>query len=227
MTTPALVWSGTYQGTPTPSGGYSFRRSFWQGKNRYDWHDSEIASRCIARYISWDTAKKDGEDNDWTAYTVGELMPDYRLNIRHVFQSRLQFPDLTSAIESAALTWNRDGKLKAVVIEDKSSGTSALQTLRRSADAWLQALLIGFMPTTDKVTRFGQAAVWCNNGCVQMPYLERDLIWLAEFEEQLFTVPQSKFDDMADSFTQLILYIENILEHGYHARKQAVKDEIE
>lgn len=220
-----MVWEGTYQGNPSPPGGYIFKKEWWHEKNRYDWSDHRPINLCIARYISFDTAQKDDESNDLTGYTVAELMPDYRLNIRYVDDARLEFPDLISHITHVAKAYNRDGKLRAVVIEDKSSGTSALQTLRKSAEDWLAALIVAFNPTTDKTTRFKQAAAWCKLGCVLLPFAHEDVLWLYDFEQQLFGVPQTKFDDMTDSFAQLILYLENLIEHGYRARKKAVNDE--
>jgi predicted phage terminase large subunit-like protein len=92
--------------------------------------------------------------------------------------------------------------------------------LQRSADEWLKPLLIPFVPTTDKQTRYQQASVWCKNGCVWLPQKDHDLMWLADFEDQLFSVPQSAHDDMADAFAQMILYLELLLEDGYLTRKE-------
>lgn len=221
-TTPELVWSGTYQGVPTPPGGYVFKRSWWPADRRYDIGDTYIKNLTYSRYISWDTGLKDkeDEDTDFTAYTVAELWPDYRLGIRFVKQERLEFPLLADAITQAAAVWNYDEKLTGILIEDKASGTSALQTLAASADPWIRPLLIPFLPTTDKVTRANQAAVWCRNGCVQLPLPARELGWLIDFEDELFNFPQAAHDDRTDSFTQLILYLEHILEAGRRARQE-------
>ena len=219
-TTPELTWSGTYQGVPTPPGGYTFKRSWWPKERRYDTADSGIRNLVYARYISWDTGLKDKEeeDTDFTGYTVAELWPDYRLGVRYVQQERLEFPYLPDVIEQTAVKWNADEKLHGILIEDKQSGTSALQTLAASGPDWLKGLLIPFNPTTDKITRASQAAVWCRNGCVLLPYPAADLYWLIDFEEELFSFPQAAHDDRVDSFTQLILYLEHILAAGRKAR---------
>lgn len=211
--TPALVWSGTYQGQPTPPGGYIFKRAWWRGRNRYEGDPS-----CHSRFISWDTAMKDAEANDPSACLVAELMPDYRLCLRWGYAERLEFPELSTKIQLVADSWNRDGKLAAVIIEDKASGTSALQTLRAVAPDWLVPLLVGFIPTTDKVTRASQASVWCSNGSVWFPRPQPDAHWLIDFEDELFEFPQATHDDRVDALSQLILYLENLLEFGYHAR---------
>ncbi len=212
------VWAGTYQGVPSPPGGSVFKRDWWPAARRYDLADDKIVNSCYARYLSWDTARSLKDSADYTAFTVAELWPDYRLGIRMVKRERLEFPSLTALMQMQAMTWNRDGKLRAIVIEDKDSGTSALQTLRASAPGWLAALLVPFIPTTDKVTRANQAAVWCKLGCIFFPRPALDNFWLPDFEDELFDFPQAAHDDMTDSFVQIVLYLEHLLSAGRRAR---------
>lgn len=227
-TTPTLVWSGTYQGLPVPSGGYIFKREWWREKGRrFDITSQAVKNTVFARYLSIDTANKAKETNDPSAFMVGEIMPDYRLNIRYATAERLEFPALAGQpgqpgmIERLATEYNRDGKLRGILIEDKQSGTSALQTLAAVAPPWIASLLLAFMPGGDKPTRAGQAAVWCNNGSVCLPYVSPDLYWLVDFEEELFNFPQATHDDRVDTLSQLIIYLENYLMAGYHARNGA------
>lgn len=218
-TTPESVWEGTYQGNPTPPEGTVFKRAWWSGKNRFDAGDISLVNACVARWISWDTGMKDEETNAYTAAVVGELWRDYRLALRLVWRDRLQFPELPPKIESLAREFNRDGKLRGIIIEDKASGISALQTLRSTSDPWLAALLIAFQPPGDKVTRAQQAAVHCINGSVMLPYPGDDVPWLIDFEDELFDFPGSAFKDQVDALSQLILYTENLLAAGFEARK--------
>lgn len=74
-----------------------------------------------------------------------------------------------------AVRWNGDGRLNAIIIEDKASVISALQTLQASAPAWMADLLVPFLPITDKVTRGSQSAVWCKNRSVLLPVLSPDI----------------------------------------------------
>ena len=90
----------------------------------------------MARYQSWDTAEEVGDDNAWTVGVTFEVLNDYRLAVRHVFRARMTFDALPGTIESLARQWNVDGRLKGVVIEDKSSGKSAIHTLKASASTW-------------------------------------------------------------------------------------------
>jgi len=202
----------------TDPAGRPFKRDWWRGLNRYHADSTGPAASAVGRWMSWDTAMKAKEENAYTAVTVGELTPDYYLNIRQVWRHRLEFPDLPNAIEDFARQYNQDGKLRAVIIEDKSSGTSAIQTLTKTAEPWLQSLIVPFQPSGDKIQRAQQAAVWCKRDCVRLPHPGRSLSWLFDFEKELFGFPDTQFKDQVDSFSQLILYIEPLLAEGWHAR---------
>jgi phage terminase large subunit-like protein len=109
-------------------------------------------------------------------------------------------------------------KLRNVLIEDKASGISATQTLRATADPWLADIITPFQPIGDKSQRAEQAAVWCQNGSVLLPEPGPDVPWLLDFEDELFLAPQSEFMDQVDAFSQLVLFVERLLEAGFHAR---------
>ncbi len=223
MTTPKHIWATTYQGQPSAPEGTIFKRSMFQDW-RYDAESRNAASQVVARFQAWDTAAKAGDSNARSAGVVGELMSDYRLFIREVSADRLEFPALLPAISQLARRHN-DGKLRAIVIEDKSSGTSAYQTLRSGAgaDAWLSDLLVAFQPVGDKITRANQAAVWCENGSVCLPHPSESVPWLADFEDELFSFPGSDLADQVDAFSMLIIYCENLLAEGLRARQSAME----
>lgn len=217
-TTMPNVWETTYQGNPTPPGGTVFERGWWAGKNRFRAGESSHVHGCIARWISFDTAEKDGPNNAFTAAVVGELWPDYRLAIREVFRERLTFPALPLAVRSLAGRYVQDGKLRQVLIEDKSSGTSAFQTLMASSEDWLKPFLFAFQPSGDKVTRAQQAAVWAHNDCVLLPEPDEYAPWLLDFENEVFDFPNSAFMDQVDALSQLVIFVENLLAEGWRAR---------
>lgn len=223
-TTPEYIWHSTYQCVPVAPGGALFEREWWaEGRNRFDASDRSLVNQSIARYLSFDTAMKDRTTSDFTAYTVGELMPDYRLFTREVWQDKFTFPHLLDAIEGAAHRHNADGKLKQVLIEDKNSGTSAYQTLTSAtSDPWLASILYPFMPTGSKPLRAMQVTPWCMNGSIWLPHPGYEVPWLPAFEEQLFNFrpveSENEHDDMVDSFVQLCLYLEHFLSEGFHAR---------
>lgn len=201
----------------TQKSGLIFDHAWWDGQNRYDAGVYSALSKPIARWLSFDTGMKDKDTNAYTACVVGELGADYRLRIKEVWRDRLTFPYLPPAIERTAGKYN-DGTLRGVLIEDKASGTSAYQTLQATAPEWLRGLLIPFQPQGDKRQRAEQAAVWCRNGSVLLPYPNEGMRWLYDFEQELYGAPESEFMDMVDAFAQLVIYTEHLLASGWHAR---------
>lgn len=215
---PERVYRQEYEASFVDDASMIFDREWWLGRNRYDATDPNIPFKSIGRWISWDTGFKDKETSAYTARVVGELMPDYRMLIRSVYRDRLTFPSLPSAIATDANLYNVDGKLRGVIIEDKASGTSAYQTLMAGADRNLAKLLIPFMPSGSKEQRGEQAAVWCRNGCVLLPEPSGAVPWLLDYENELFSAPQSEFMDQVDATSQLVLWVERLLAEGWHAR---------
>lgn len=209
--------AGQLQQRPAPAGGAIFLEAWWIDRNRYDASDARHHNRSVGRWLSIDTAMKDKETSDYSAFAVLELTPEYQLQVRSVTHERLLFPELIRRVEGLATQLNRDGKLRGVVIEDKVSGTSAFQTLAAVAPAWLRPLLIAFQPSGAKEQRWRQASVWCEKGMVILPEPGAAAAWLFDFEAELFTVPAATHDDMADAFSQGIIYLENLLTAGYQS----------
>lgn len=217
-TTPALIWEGTYQGNPTPAGGYTFRREWWSGKNRYQAGDRRLLTQVVGRYQSWDFAAKDKQSNDLSACVTADVLADYRLVVREVYVDRLTFDVVPATVTSMARRWNGDGLLRNVLIEDASSGTPAYQTLAASAETWLRPLLFAMRPVGGKVERANAASVWCANGMVWLPQPSEATPWLLDFEDELFSFPQAAHDDQVDAFVYVVAFCENLLSAGYNAR---------
>ena len=203
----------------TDPAGKPFQREWWRGQNRYDAADEALRRRVVGRWLSWDTGYKDKETNDYTANSVLELTPDWRLLVRKVEAERLTFPNLLEAIEEAATHHNRDRKLRGVLIEDKGSGISALQTLHAAAPAWLRGLLVPTNPgSASKEERATLAAVWAKRGCILLPHPGPEVPWLLDFERELYEFPHVEHDDRTDTLTQAIIYLEHYLAAGWQAR---------
>lgn len=212
--------AGQLQQRPAPEGGAIYHREWWDGQNRYNPTDGALINLAVGRYISVDGAFKDKDSADYTAIGVYELLPSYTLVKRWGWRGKVEFPDLIAEIEAVAREFNRDEKLRGVLIEDKASGTSAIQTLRQSADDWLSELIIAFEPTGSKPYRYRQASNWCQRGMVLLPTPHESNGWLYDFERELYQVPASKHDDQADEFTQMILFLEHYLADGWRANRR-------
>jgi phage terminase large subunit-like protein len=185
-------------------------------EDRFDPTDPAGDSRVIARMLTYDTANKDKQDNAYTAAGVLELLSDYRARLRHVWRDRLLMPNLVSAVEADIVRWDSDGKLNAVVIEDRASGTGLYQTLMASGSEKLRRMLVAFQPTGSKDDRFEQAGVWAKNGSLLLPRPGDDVRWLHAFEAEVFE--EDEFKDQRDMIAQGILYWEHLLAEGLRAR---------
>jgi predicted phage terminase large subunit-like protein len=188
---------------------------------RFDATDPAHGHRCVARWLSWDTAFTDTEGAAYTACVVGELTPDYRLFIREVWRDRVTFPSLMAKLHALAAHYNTDGKLQGIIIESKASGISAAQTLVETAEPWLSRLVLPFAPEGSKEHRAELAAVWCLQGCVWLPEPSASVPWLRAFEDELWSFPSSQNSDQVDSFSQLLLHVSRRLTQGREARERA------
>ena len=200
--------AGQLQQRPSTIAGNIFKKEWFI--NRYENMD------IIGRWISADTSQSIKASADPNAIIVGELRSDYRLFIREVSNKRLEFTDLQEEVERLATRYKY--MLKGIIIESKSSGISLQQSIMRTSPEWMREIIVPWPPKGDKVQRFYQSAIWCGKDCVYLPPPNENFPWLLEFEQELFTVPNSRHDDQADSFSQLITYLELYLDEGLRYR---------
>jgi len=211
--------AGQLQQRPAPAGGAIFLRKWFDGKNRYDPSDRSIFNRSIARWLFYDTAFKDKEQNDTNARIVLELTRDYHILLREAWWERMQVPQITKDVIDNTLRWNYDGKLRGTVVEDKGSGIAVLQTIRQGVLPELVDFMMEFNPgTVSKTERGRRASQWCERDCVWLPMPDESVPWLYDFEELLFKWPGTKIDDPQDAFSMGILYLENLLAEGWKLR---------
>lgn len=209
--------AGQLQQRPSPAGGSIFRRDWWeQGDRRYHVEDyAEVAER----WMSLDTAFKDGEENDYTACVVVEALKNDTYRVREVWREKLTFPQLIPAIIASATRWNQDGRLSVVAIEDKGSGQSAVQVIQSSAPAWLSSRVTAAPARHSKTYRARAVTYWCREGFILFPHPSADAPWLWEFEEELYRFPAAAHDDQVDAFTQIIAMLDMYLMRSQRARR--------
>jgi predicted phage terminase large subunit-like protein len=197
--------AGQLQQRPAPAGGMTFLKAWWLKQNRYHHGKNE----CVSRWVSVDTAMKDEDENAYSAASIWEMLPDYRIALVDVWKDKVQFPELITQLERISLKANRDDKLAGVVIEDRVSGISAVQTLRAQSPQWLSERVIAFaVGGRGKLYRAKQASSWCERGAVLLPYPSETAPWLFDFEAELFNFPGSRYKDQVDTFSQAIIYLE-------------------
>jgi predicted phage terminase large subunit-like protein len=116
-----------------------------------------------------------------------------RLYLLFVFRKRLGYPELKRAVRDHA----QDFEAKAVLIEDKASGTQLIQDLISEGMHAVKK----YTPDGDKVMRMNSVTSTVENGFV---YLPEKAPWLGEYVHELANFPKGKYDDQADSTSQVL-----------------------
>lgn len=153
---------------------------------RYD-RLPETFSRIVQ---SWDTAIKAQANHDASVcITFGEFEGNHY--ILDILSLRAEYPELKRTVTEQAARWD----VSALLIEDKASGQSLLQDLKRETNL----PLVARNPKGDKLTRFAAITALIEAGKL---YLPKQASWLADFETELLGFPYAPHDDQVDSLTQ-------------------------
>jgi predicted phage terminase large subunit-like protein len=193
----SLGYAGQFQQRPVPEGGAIFKSSYF--KLWPEDKDRDIEPPRVIRTVhSWDCAIKDNETNSYSVCTVW-LELDDRFLLRYVWRKRVEFPEMLRAMHELASQFPPD----AILVEDKASGQSAIQELRRSTLS-----VIAVSVDTDKTARARAAAPTAEAGKI---WIMRDAPWARLYLDELCNFPKSEFTDQVDSTTQFINYAKNSL----------------
>ncbi|MDR2078065.1 MAG: phage terminase large subunit [Rickettsiales bacterium] len=184
-------------------GSYFFNAQYQQkpmaegsGMLREEWlHEFTEDRKFGGIYLSFDTAIKSGTNNDPTVCTVwGEQENKYYL--LDVFRKWLEYPELKRSSIELLNRW----KPNYVLIEDKASGQSLIQDLRRSYGY----NIIPVKATRDKITRFAAVTPLFEGGAV---FLKKNDAWLFDYKYEILNFPRGVHDDQVDSTSQFLDWI--------------------
>jgi len=179
------AFASQYLQAPVPAEGMMIQPGWLQ------YYTEPPHGRCVH---SWDTAIKTGQANDYSVCTVW-LVTEDGYYLHDLWRARADYPSLKHQVMQMAERYPPE----AILIEDKASGQSLLQELRRHT----RLPVIGCMPKADKVTRLAQVSALMESGRVFLP---KSASWLAGLEAELFAFPASTHDDQVDSLTQCLLW---------------------
>jgi predicted phage terminase large subunit-like protein len=195
------VFAGQYMQRPTVLGG-GIIKSVWFG--RYS-----VLPVIKHRFIYADTAQKTKEHNDYSVFQCWGLGEDGRIYLIDQIRGKWEAPDLE---RKAVDFWNkhkpttlfRVGPLRAMKIEDKSSGTGLIQSIKQK----------GSIPVTpierhrDKLTRVLDVVSYIDAGLVVIP---EQAEWVSDFcgECDAFTPTDAhehddQIDPMCDAISDML-----------------------
>jgi predicted phage terminase large subunit-like protein len=143
--------------------------------------------------VSWDTAMSAGELSNYSACVVLQVR-EGAVCILDVIRERLDYPDLRRRVIEMDRRWRSVTNSYALLIEDKGSGMSLIQDLKREG---LRAIAI--KPNKEKILRMNAHTAKIEAGYVHIP---RRALWLEEFRREFMGSPASKYDDQIDVLSQ-------------------------
>lgn len=183
-----------YQQTPIPQGGSIIKINWLQ---HYEEPPTRFESSLIIQ--SWDTALKDTAQSNFSVCTTWAVSKD-KYYLLDVLRGRFQYPDLKIAVKEQY----KKHKPNKLIIEDKASGSSLIDDLKRDG-------ILGITPHTpphgmDKRARLEMQSDLFADGKVWLPKVAS---WLDDYRTELIGFPGTKYNDQVDSTSQALEYIKN------------------
>lgn len=191
------VFAGQYMQNPAPIGGGILKEAWYS-----DWH---ILPKLKWRKIYADTASKTKEVND---YSVFQCWGDDGNGAKYLIDQMRGKWEAPELLDVARAFWKKHkdadkaqlGQLRAMMVEDKSSGTGLIQTLVRE-----RIPVIGVKRNIDKITRAMDAAPMIQAGSV---YLPASVDWRSGFIAESNQFPNGKHDDQLDPMFDAVVDLE-------------------
>lgn len=173
-----------------------FLREWWQ---YYDAASMPTAGEFVRVIVSWDTAFKDKEENDFSVATVWGVTKN-GIYLLDMWRDRVKFPDLKKNAILLSEAWKADW----TIIEDKASGSSLADELEEGTRLNLQRVPVD----KDKITRAVVNTPDIEAGRVFIPS-PRWRPWVSEFIEEHAEFPNGEYDDIVDSASQALTFIKS------------------
>jgi predicted phage terminase large subunit-like protein len=184
----SYAFAGQYLQSPAPLEGGLIKRAWLE---RY--RTLPANPKLIVQ--SWDTAMKADQLHDPSGCQTF-YVTDRSYYVADYYSERLEYPDLKRAVKSQAEKW----KPHAILIEDKGSGESLIQDLRRET----QLPAIPCLPESDKITRLAAQAAKVEAGLLFLP---ENAQWLVDYEVELVNFPNAPHDEVPDTLSQFLKWI--------------------
>jgi predicted phage terminase large subunit-like protein len=181
------VFDAQYMQRPSSKGGTLFQPNWWSYYGEYDAAQSRVylesgrVIQLLYKSIYADTAQKTKNYHDYSVFQLWGKGDDGRIYLLDQLRARLEAPDL----EKQAIRFVRKHQYRAHVnsmgvrsikVEDKSSGTGLIQTLKRKGFN-----IDGIPRNIDKVSRATDGAPRIAEGEVVLP---NSAYWLPDYVKE-------------------------------------------
>lgn len=212
-----------YQQRPQPAGGSIFHSDWFTFASQPPEKPAQIVQ-------AWDTAMKTGKQNDYSV-CVTAAMYGTTAYVLNVYRAKLETPELLKAVRNQFEQWQPN----IVLMEDKASGTGAIQTIKKTE---YQAALLAWqeqVAAQPAPQPTGNIRVWqqqrqtlpkpaiipivpvqatgdkVERANLAAPYLESGRVvfcrgaWNSELLDEALSFPHGRHDDQIDALVYAIL----------------------
>ena len=181
-------FASLYQQSPFIQGGNLIKSNWWQ-----TYPPDMKPERFTSLIIAADTAFKAKQNSDYSVMMVMGLDTNGDIYIVDAIRDRFEFPDLKRRMIMLNTEWRGKG-LRGIYVEDKASGQSLIQELKRESGV----SVIPYRVASDKVSRLNAVLPLIEGGRVFLPEVAP---WLDPFMDECQTFPSGKHDDMVDALS--------------------------
>ena len=176
--------AGQLQQRPSPRGGGLFRGEWWKFYTELP----EITYRVITA----DTAQKTKEQNDFSVLQCWGATIDGRAALIDQIRGKWESPELK---RRTVAFWEKHkavrlSPLRALYVEDKSSGTGLIQDLKHKGIP-----ILPIQRNTDKISRAYDVSPFIESGNVLLP---KHAEWLSDYLSEFDKFPNGLHDDQID-----------------------------
>jgi len=181
-------YAGQFQQSPVPVEGGLFKRKWW----KFYKERPAVAGQVVQ---FWDCAAKPGISNDYSSCATWLKIPTgyYLLDL---WREKVEAPQLYRAIQMNFNKWSH--LCQAIVIEDASAGTSAIQWLRQSTTL----PVLAFSPHgQSKEIRASAATPTVESGNCFLP---EGHTLIEDFIKEHESFPNGEHDDMVDTTSMMV-----------------------
>ena len=179
-------FASLYQQQPYVEGGNLIKTEWWQT------YPSDLRPEKFSTIvIGVDTAFKKTETADYSCAVVAGLDTNGDIYIIDILRGKYDFPELKQRLIRLNNQWRGKG-LRALYIEDKASGQSVIQELKRESGV----SVIPYKVVHDKVSRTNAILPLIEGGRIFLP---DNAPWLDAFIEEAVTFPNGNHDDQVDA----------------------------
>lgn len=188
----SYVFAGQYMQSPAPIGGGIFKDEYW----KY-W---QVLPKISYKFITVDTAQKKNTWNDWTVTQCWGVGDDKNIYLLDMIRIKEEAPETRTALRVFYKKHDETSHLKpalrAMHIEDKSSGSTMIQDFKRE-----KMKIKDIQRNTDKVSRALDLSPYIEAGRV---YLNESIPHVNELLSEARSFPNASHDDTIDPLLDAI-----------------------